>query len=207
MLIRHRDHEPVIDPSAYIAPTAVVVGNVHIGPRARVMYGAVLDSEGSRIEIGECAIIGENAVVRATAAGDVEHPVVVGDHAFISPHATLLGCAVGSCAYVATGVTVLQGAVIGDGGSVAVGALVHATTVVPPAFFIPPNAIAIGDPITLFSPDQMEEVAAAIKAVGFARTAFGVQAQWEDRAARYRQATEVRSAEFASHADDVILDK
>jgi carbonic anhydrase/acetyltransferase-like protein (isoleucine patch superfamily) len=45
MLIRHREREPVVDPSASIAPTAVLAGNVRVGPRARVMYGAVLRSQ------------------------------------------------------------------------------------------------------------------------------------------------------------------
>ena len=38
MLIRHRDRSPVVDPSAFVAPTATLVGDVRIGPRARVMY-------------------------------------------------------------------------------------------------------------------------------------------------------------------------
>src|SRR6266571_1614891 len=100
MLLRHRGHEPVIDPSAFVAPTAVLVGAVRVGPRARVMYGAVLDSEGSRIDLGECTIVCENAVLRATAAGGTNHPVVVGDHVFVSPHATLLGCTIEPCSYV-----------------------------------------------------------------------------------------------------------
>jgi carbonic anhydrase/acetyltransferase-like protein (isoleucine patch superfamily) len=205
MLIRHRDREPVVDPSAFIAPTAVLAGNVRVGPRARVMYGAVLDSEGSRVDVGECTIVCENAVVRASAAGDVDHPVLVRDHVFIGPHATLLGCAIEPCSYIATGATVLQGATVRAGAVVAVGAVVHAMAVVPPSFFVPPNTIAIGDPVTLYSPDEKEALAAAIRSIGFARTAFGVDAPWEDRVARYRQATEVRSREFDSHAHDTIV--
>jgi carbonic anhydrase/acetyltransferase-like protein (isoleucine patch superfamily) len=205
MLIRHRDREPVVDPSAFIAPTAVLVGNVRVGPRARIMYGAVLDAEGSQIDVGECTIVCENAVLRATAAGDTDHPVVVGDHVFVSPHVTLLGCTIEPCSYVATGATVLQGAAVHSGAVVAVGAVVHAMAVVPPSFFIPPNTIAIGDPVTLYSPDEKEALAAAIRSIGFARTAFGIDAPWEDRVARYRQATEVRSREFESHAHDTIV--
>jgi carbonic anhydrase/acetyltransferase-like protein (isoleucine patch superfamily) len=108
MLLRHRGREPMIDPSAFVAPTATLVGNVRIGPRARVMYGAVLDAEGSQIEVGECAIICEHAVLRATTAGGTPRPVVLADHVFVGPHATLLGCRVDRCAYVATGATVLQ---------------------------------------------------------------------------------------------------
>ena len=45
MLVRNRGAEPVIDPSAFVAPTAVLVCRVSVGPEARVMYGSVLDSE------------------------------------------------------------------------------------------------------------------------------------------------------------------
>ena len=81
----------------------------------------------------------------------------------------------------------------------------YAMTVVPPSFSIPPKTIAIGDPVTLYSPDEKEALAAAIKSLGFARTAFGIEAPWDDRMARYRQAAEVRSREFESHAGDTIV--
>jgi carbonic anhydrase/acetyltransferase-like protein (isoleucine patch superfamily) len=205
MLIRHRGFEPSVESSVFIAPTAVLVGRIQVGPRSRIMYGAILDSEGSKVEIGECTIICENAVLRATASGDVDHPVLVGDHVFISPHTTLLGCTVGSCSYIATGATVLQGATVHSGAVVAVGALVHARTVVPSEFFVPPNTIAIGDPIKLYSPDEKDALTDAIKSIEFAKVAFGVQAKWEDRISRYKQTTEIRSKEFESHFDDVIL--
>jgi carbonic anhydrase/acetyltransferase-like protein (isoleucine patch superfamily) len=205
MLIRHRGFEPSVESSVFVAPTAVLVGRIQVGPRSRIMYGAILDSEGSKVEIGECTIICENAVLRATAAGDVDHPVSVGDHVFISPHTTLLGCTVESCAYIATGATVLQGVTVHSGAVVAVGALVHARTVVPGEFFVPPNTIAIGDPIKLYSPDEKDALTDAIKSIEFAKVAFGVQAKWEDRISRYKQTTETRSKEFASHFDDVTL--
>src|SRR5688500_18932161 len=113
MLIRHRGAEPTVDPTAYIAPTATVVGDVRIGPRARIMYGAVLDAEGAHIEIGEACVVAENAVLRATAVADPAYPVILGDHVFVSPQATLLGCRVERCAYLATGITILQGAYLG----------------------------------------------------------------------------------------------
>jgi len=205
MLLRHRGHDPVIDPSAFVAPTATLVGDVRIGPRARVMYGAVLDAEASRISVGECAIICEQAVLRATVAGGSPRPVVLADHVFIGPHATLLGCRVDRCAYVATGATVLQAARLGAGASVAVGALVHGGAVVPDEFFLPPNMVAVGDPVQLYPPDDPVALGEAVRSTGFARLAFGIEAAWEDRIARYEQAAEIRSAEFAAHADDVAL--
>jgi carbonic anhydrase/acetyltransferase-like protein (isoleucine patch superfamily) len=204
MLVRHRGRQPTVDASAFVAPTAVLVGDVRIGPDCRLMYGAVVDSEGSRVEIGATTIVNENAVIRATSVGGMDHPVVVGDHVLVGPHATLLGCSLGACAYVATGATVLHGAVVGAGANVAVGALVHANSVVPDELFVPPNTIAVGDPLEIFAAGD-DRLAAAIKAAAFAESAFGVRAAWEDRIERYRQATEVRAREFASHFDDVTV--
>ena len=204
-MIKHRNFKPVVDSSVFVAPTAVLVGRVRIAPRCRVMYGAVVGSEDSKVEIGECTIICENAVVRATASGDVDHPVLIGDHVFISPHATLLGCTVESCSYIATGATVLQGATIHSGAVVAVGALVHAGTVVPQEFFVPPNVTAIGDPIKLYGSDEKDDLTNAIKSIGFAGIAFGIDPRGKDRNLIYKQVTEVRSEEFATHLEDVVL--
>jgi len=74
------------------------------------MSGAVLDAEVSRIEVGEYEIVCGHAVLRATAVGDEDQPVLVGDHSFISPQAMLLGCQVEAATYVAIGATVLHGA-------------------------------------------------------------------------------------------------
>ena len=191
--------------SAYVAAAAELIGQVVVGARSRVMSGAVLDAEGSRVEIGDCTIVCEHAVLRATAVGDEEHPVIVGDHAFIGPHTTLLGCIVESAAYVATNATVVHGAIVGTGAVVAVGALVHAGAVVPSEFFIPPGMIAIGDPLKTYAPGD-PGLAAAIKDVGFARRAFGVDADWEDRIARSRRIATIRSDEFGAHRDDELVD-
>lgn len=205
MLVKHRGKVPQVDPSAYVAPTATLVGDVRVGPRARIMYGAVLDAEGAHIEIGEACVVAENAVLRATAVADPPHPVVLADHVFVSPQATLLGCRVERCAYLATGITVLQGASIGPGAVVAVGALVHARAAVPAEFFVPPMTVAVGEPLRVLGPDQPDELAAAIRDVNFAAVAFGVEAEWTDRIARYERITEVRVVEFGAHADDEVI--
>jgi carbonic anhydrase/acetyltransferase-like protein (isoleucine patch superfamily) len=205
MLIRHRGNAPTVDPSAYVAPNATLVGDVRIGPRVRVMYGAVLDAEGSMIEVGEASVISEHAVLRATAVGERPLPVLVGDHAFISPHATLLGCEIGRCCYIATGATVLQGARLGPGSVLAIGAAAHARTAVPDEMFVPPFTVAAGDPAVVYTPDKPEELAAAIKDVNFAGAAFGVQHEWTDRTARHERVAEVRVEEYAAHVDDEIL--
>jgi carbonic anhydrase/acetyltransferase-like protein (isoleucine patch superfamily) len=167
------------------------------------MYGAVLDAEGSRIEVGEASVICENAVLRASAvAGD--QPVLLGDHVFLGPHATLLGCEVGRCAYLATSATVLQGARLGAGAVVAVGALVHARAALPDEFFVPPHTLALDDPVRVLAPGE-PGVAEAVAQVGFAQVAFGVDAAWTDRIRRYERVAEVRVTEFGAHAEDRMI--
>ncbi|HEX2132071.1 MAG TPA: acyltransferase [Actinophytocola sp.] len=204
MLIRHRNAEPTVDPTAWVAPNATLVGDVHVGPRARVLYGAVLDAEGSSVRIGESAVVSEHAVLRATAVTDEDRPVVLGDHVFVGPHATVLGATVGRCVYLAAQTTVLQTARVGDGACVAVGALVHARTVLPAEFFVPPHTTALGDPVRVLPEAGAGELADAIRDVGFADAAFGVRDAWEDRLTRYRRVAEIRSAEYAAHAEDTV---
>ena len=205
MLIKHCGFEPQVASSVFVAPNATLVGKVNIGPKSRVMYGAVIDSEGSEIDVGECSIICENAVIRATASGDVDHPVLIGDHVFVSPQETMIGCTVASYSYIATGATVLQGATIHKGAIIAVGAFVHAKAVIPSEFFVPPNTIAIGDPVRIFSPDEKETLVDAIRSIGFTKTAFEVEPQVHDRLSVMKKVTEVRSKEFQSHFNDEIL--
>lgn len=206
MLIRHRGSTPSVDATAYVAPTATLVGDVRVGPRARIMYGAVVDAEGSRIIVGEACVITEQAVLRATAAGDADRPVQLGDHVFVGPHATLLGCALDRCVYVGTGATVLHGATIAAGAVIAVGALVHARTEVPVELFVPPHTLAVGAPARILTPDRADEVAAAIRDANFAGAAFGVHAAWDDRISRYEQTAEARVTEFGAHRDDENLE-
>ena len=151
MIIKHSGIEPKIDPSSYIAPTAVVIGNVSIGAGAKVMFGAVINSEGSRVTIGEGTIISENAVIRATADGNKEHFVAIGESVFIGPHATILGGVLEPCCYIATGATILHGAKVSSGSVVAVGALVHANAVVPKDFFVPPYSTALSTKCSMTS--------------------------------------------------------
>ncbi len=205
MIIKHRGVGPRIDESVYVAPTAVVCGNVTVGPQTRVMYGAVINSEASAVEIGKCSIVCENVVIRATKVENIDHPVRISDHVFISPQATILGCRVASHAYIATGATVLQGAQVGQGAVVAVGALVHAGTKIPQGFFLAPNAVAIGDPPKIFGPKDPDAVVDAIKSIAFTKVAFGVTPQPENRMATMTRATQIRSEEFARHKDDVTL--
>ena len=74
MLVEHRGARPVVDPSAYVAPTAVLCGDVRVAADARVLFGAVVTAEDGRVEIGARCVIMENALVGGRAA----HPARLG---------------------------------------------------------------------------------------------------------------------------------
>jgi hypothetical protein len=109
--------------------------------------------------------------------------------------------------YIATGATILHGAHVGAGAVVAVGALVHAGTTLPEGFFVPPNMIALGDPVEVRGAEDPAGLTEAVKGVGFLAQAFGIQMGWEDPSAGYERAMEVRSAEFEPHQGDVVLSR
>jgi carbonic anhydrase/acetyltransferase-like protein (isoleucine patch superfamily) len=88
MLYEHRGKRPVVDPSAYVAPSAVLCGEVQVGPGYAIGFGAVLSAESGSIAIGRECVIMENVVIRASKRA----PVRIGDHVLIGPRAYLTGC-------------------------------------------------------------------------------------------------------------------
>ena len=100
---------PRVDPSADIAPTAVLSGDVTVGPGCSVGFGAVILGERGSVDIGERSIVREQVVIRA----DGRNPVRVGSNVLIGAHSALYGCSVEDAVFLATGVTIFHGAVIG----------------------------------------------------------------------------------------------
>src|ERR1700722_13207426 len=125
MLIKHRGAVPEIDPSAYVAPTAVLCGAVRIDPGARVLFGAVLTAEDGEVSLGARSIVMENAVVR----GRARHPVVIGDDVLVGPHAHVNGAQVGDGCFLATGAALFPGSVAGARSEIRIGAVVPFTPV------------------------------------------------------------------------------
>jgi carbonic anhydrase/acetyltransferase-like protein (isoleucine patch superfamily) len=172
MQIRHRDTAPSVDPSAYIAPTAVLSGDVRVGPGSCVLHGAVLTADGGPVRVGANCVIMEQAVLRGTPA----HPLLVGDHVLIGPHAYLSGCDLGDEVFVATGAMVFNGARMGRASSVALGGGVHIGCVVPPQTAIPIGWVAVGDPARTYPPGEAEQIRAGLaEAGGFLPFVFGAE--------------------------------
>ena len=112
---------PEIDPTAFIAPGAVVVGNVKIGAGASVWYGCVLRGDDHWIEVGEGSNIQDGTVVHVTLD---EAPTKIGKNVTIGHGARLHGCTLEDDCLVGIGAIVLDGAVVQSGAFVAAGALV-----------------------------------------------------------------------------------
>ena len=143
MRIKHRDSVPQIDPTAWIAPNAVVSGRVVVGPRSRILYGAVLTAEGrAELQIGSDGVIMEQAVLRASG----RFSLTVGDGILVGPHAYVSGCTIGPSCFIATGARVFNGAFLGEGSTVALGGIVHIDTMMPRDSGIPMGHIAVGQP-------------------------------------------------------------
>ena len=107
MIIEHAGKRPRIHPSAYVAPTAVIAGDVEIGAETHVLRRAVIAAEGEPIAIGKYCVVMEHAVIR-TDAEPSSRPVSVGDYTLVGPRAYLEGCTLEERCFVATGGTVLE---------------------------------------------------------------------------------------------------
>jgi carbonic anhydrase/acetyltransferase-like protein (isoleucine patch superfamily) len=202
MEIRHRDLNPAVHPEAYVAPTAVLSGQVRVGPGSCVLHGAVLTADGGPVDVGANCVIMEHAVLRGTP----RHPLVIGDHVLTGPHSYLVGCRVGDEVFIATGAMVFNGAQMGRASSVALGGAVHIGCVVPPQARIPIGWVAAGDPARLYPPGEAGEIRAALdEAGGFLPFVFGTDPA-ADRGEQMRTAMRRYARSLArSHHDDEQL--
>lgn len=114
------EHAPEIDPSAFVADTATVLGKVTLGANATVWFGATLRGDNERITIGANSNIQEGTVMHT----DMGYPLDIGENVSIGHQAMLHGCTVGDGSLIGIQAVVLNGARIGKGCLVGAGALV-----------------------------------------------------------------------------------
>ena len=133
------DDEPEIDELAYVAPDAVVIGRVTIGPEASVWPGAVLRGDHGHISVGARTSVQDGTIVHCTA----QRPTVIGADCVVGHNAHLEGCVIEPGCLIGSGSIVLNGVVVGSGSVVAAGA------VVPEGFNVPPGSLVAGVPATI----------------------------------------------------------
>jgi carbonic anhydrase/acetyltransferase-like protein (isoleucine patch superfamily) len=196
MLVEHRGRAPQIDPSAYVAPTAVVCGDVHIGADARVLFGAVLTAEDGGIRVGDRTVVMENALIRGRAG----HPAIIGNDVLVGPHAHLNGTRVADGCFLATGAALFPGSVVGAGAEVRIHGVVHVNTVLAPGQLVPIGWVAVGDPARVFPPGQHEQIWAIQQALDFPGTVYGITRGTSAAERMSRQATW-----YGAHRDDQQL--
>ena len=187
---------PVVDPTAYVAPTALLCGDVRVGPEARVLFGAVLTAEDGRIDIGARCVIMENALVRGRAA----HPVQLGDDVLVGPHAHLNGTVVGDGCFLATGSSLFPGSRLGREVEVRINGVVHINTALDDGTVVPIGWVAVGDPAQVLPPGEHDEIWKIQAELDFPQTVYGVARETSARERMQRQVDW-----FAAHSDDRIL--
>jgi gamma-carbonic anhydrase len=170
LFVEHRLKIPQVSESAYIAPTAVLAGDVAVGPHSRVLFGAVITAEGGPVEIGPNCVVMENAVIRGVPGQETR----VGDGVLVGPHAHLTGCVIDGGSRIATGAMVFNGARIETGAEVEFNAVVYVNTVVPAGTAVPMGWFAGGQPAELVPPGDWERIRAIMGPLDYPGTVFGV---------------------------------
>jgi carbonic anhydrase/acetyltransferase-like protein (isoleucine patch superfamily) len=133
------DDEPDIHELAYVAPDAVVIGRVTIGPEASVWPGAVLRGDHGTISVGARTSVQDGTIVHCTA----DYPTVIGADCVVGHNAHLEGCVVEDGCLIGSGSVTLNRVVVGAGSIVAAAALV------PEGFVVPPGSLVAGVPATI----------------------------------------------------------
>jgi gamma-carbonic anhydrase len=195
MLVEHRGRRPDIDPGAWVAPTAVVCGDVRVASGARILWNAVVTAEDGSVEIGERCVVMEHALVRGRAA----HPVVLERDVLIGPHAHVNGARIGAEAFVATGAALFPGATVGRRAEIRIHGVVHVNSSVPEGGLVPIGWICVGDQV--FPPDRHEELWAIQRELDFPGTVYG-EPRGDDMMARVMPR---QSAWLGAHRDDRVL--
>lgn len=133
------DRRPVVDPSAWVAPGSILVGDVSLAADASIWYFAVLRGDGDRVEVGTGSNIQDGCVLHA----DPGFPVVVGSGVSVGHRAVLHGCRIGD------GCLVGMGAIVRNAADVGPGCLLAAGTVVLEGTSVPAGSLVAGTPGTV----------------------------------------------------------
>lgn len=162
--------QPLIDSSAWVAPTATVYGRVRLQARSSVWYGCVLRGDQEWIDVGEETNIQDGSILHV----DEGYPCILGQRVTVGHRAVVHGCVVEDEALIGIGALVLSRSVIGRGALIAAGAVVLEGT------HVPPGTLWAGCParqVKILSPEQRHRLARTFQhyvnnAVGHA-AAFG----------------------------------
>lgn len=138
-IVTFGDATPTLDETAWVAPTATIIGHVTLAAESSVFYGAVLRGDSDAISIGAGSNVQDNVTIHC----DAGVPTIVGARVSIGHGAVVHGSTIGDDCLIGMNATVLNRSLIGAGSLVAAGSVVLEDTV------IPPGSLVAGVPATV----------------------------------------------------------
>lgn len=136
MIIEYRGMKPKIARSAFIAPTAVIIGDVEIGEESSIWFGAVLRGDNGPIRVGARTSVQDNCVIHVSEGSQT----VIEDECTIGHCVTMEDCTIERGSLVGSNAVILNGAVVGSRSLIGAGSVVGANAK------IPPESVAVGAP-------------------------------------------------------------
>lgn len=136
MLGRYAAYQPKIAPSAFVAPNAVIIGNVSIGENCVIWFGVIIRGAESEIAIGERTIIEDNCVIHSTS------PIHIGKNVIIGHNSVIHSCTIEDEVLLGPNVCVYDGAEIKAGAMIGINSVIQPKQVVQPKIYLQGNPIA-----------------------------------------------------------------
>jgi carbonic anhydrase/acetyltransferase-like protein (isoleucine patch superfamily) len=165
MLTSYKGLTPQVDPSAYISPSAQIIGDVAVGPHSSVWFNVVIRGDVYQIRIGTRTNIQDNSTVHVTRG---RWGTFVGDDVTVAHAVILHGCRIGDRCLIGMGAIIMDGVEVEDDCMIAAGSLVS------PGTTVPRGHLAMGSPAKVVRPLRADEVAqlqwSAEQYVGYARS-------------------------------------
>ncbi len=154
---------PKIDPTVFIAETAVIVGDVEIGPQSSIWYNVVARGDVNFIRIGKRTNIQDLSMLHVTHrknAADPGAPLIIGDDVTVGHSVTLHGCTVENGSFIGMQAIVMDKVTVGEG------ALIGARALVTEGTSIPPHTLWLGSPARYKRDLTSDEIAWLEKSAG-----------------------------------------
>ncbi len=136
MILGFNSNKPVLKGGNFVAPNAVIIGNVFLGENSSVWFGAVIRADIDRVEIGANSNLQDNAVIHIERG----KPTIIGDEVTIGHSAIIHAAFIERRTLIGMGSIILDGARICEGSIVAAGALIT------PRMIVPPRSLVAGVP-------------------------------------------------------------
>jgi carbonic anhydrase/acetyltransferase-like protein (isoleucine patch superfamily) len=155
MILKFKQWYPQIDPKAWVAPSADVIGNVKIGEGSSIWFGTVIRGDVHKIRIGKRTSVQDLSMIHVTHYKKEDmsdgNPTIIGDDVTIGHKVMLHGCTIENGCLIGMSATILDGAVIGEGSIVGAHSLVTSNKK------FPPRSLIMGSPAKVVRQLSQEE--------------------------------------------------